>query len=306
MEGKSYEFNYPSLPNKKVPIGRIIKLTPIIITHQEKTHIDIYDLPFDVLCEITNFLLPIDLSRMRKTSKEFRKLVSKLIGHCYWSVQNLIKLQRITRKKKYENFWYLNVHKICGLKTIYNIKLIKTPIHIKAGKYFPSNKYKSKNIKSGDIPPTVKILDLSMSRFNHTIEKDSLSKKLEVLIFPNRFNKSLEGVLPYYLRVLILGSNWNYGIPLIKGVPIHTNEIELDMNLFPASLEILVIKSIHFNLDITHILKSLSKLRKLVLGSGYRQKLTYIPDNLKYLEVGKYYPYSLENIPKNIIVIKNI
>ena len=310
MEKKSYDLNYPSLPISPTRDSDIIKEyddtdTQISVADQKNTSITIYDLPFDMFCEITKFLVPIDLSRMRETSKVFKELVPKLVGYCYWSVQNILQLQLTVRRKRLKCYWYNSIHKICGVKMTDNLKLIRTPTHIKAGKYFPSNSSKFRSIKLGDIPSTVIILDLSKSRYNYTIGENSLSKNLEVLLFPNRFNKSLGGVLPHNLRVLVLGSNWNCGIPMIKGVPIHTNDIEIDKYVFPVSLETLVIKSIHFNIDIAHILGVLTNLKKLVLGSGYMHKLTYIPPNLQYLEVGRYYNHSLENIPKNIIVVKN-
>ena len=308
-----YKSNYPSLINLGTQIKQdnkniIAKDDRELIKQntRDNTPQTVYDLPFDIFSEIGKYLSPVDLSYLRETSKEFKLLVSKMVRYCYWSVENLLKIQKLNGKV-YTNYWYLNVHKICGLKRNSDINLIKTPIYIKTGKYYPTNRYNRtlKNIKSGDIPSTVKCLNLSMSRFNYDIEKGYLLKKLEVLIFPNRFNKSLEEVLPFNLKILVLGSNWNCGIRLINGVPVHTNEIEIDQHLFPASLEILVIKSIHFNIDITHILKRLTKLSKLVLGSGYRHKLTHVPNTLKYLEVGKYYTHSLDSIHKNIIVKKN-
>ena len=52
----------------------------------------------------------------------------------------------------------------------------------------------------------------------------------------------------------------------------------------PDSLIYLEIYSNNFNQDINNLLLKLTKLKKLILGSGFTYKIK-IPENLKYLEI---------------------
>lgn len=282
---------YPSLDPKEDSKEELVEDPEPII--RSSTPFD--DLPPDMILEIFGHLGPSDLLSLRFVSDSIRKLVNKHKGDIFWYLYQLVELQK-TRPLHFRRFWVNDVRKICGIRKLEELEQFPRLNYIVFHKMFPSNKSKkTRSLREGLMPQYVIHLDFKNSRFNHPIEARALPPKLEVLLFGNRYNQSIDGLFVRlnYLRVIRFGNNFNWGIPSASGAPVHTNPITIDPYTFPPSLEELIINSIHFDQDITGILKNLPNLKRLVFGPGYKQPIPYIPHSLEELIVGDYYSWDL-------------